>query len=440
MTPLALSWKSLRHRRVTVGLTVASIALSVALLLGVERIRREAASSFASTISGTDLIVGARTSPVQLLLASVFRLSDVSNNIDWESHDLLAKHPAVAWTIPVSLGDSHRGYRVLGTTRAYLDHYRYGRREPLRLASGVWFDDDAGAVMGAEVARELRYKVGDKVVVAHGAGAVSFIEHDAHPFRVTGILAPTGTPVDRTVHVSLAGIDAMHADMNVPGGSQDHDPLAAAMAKVKETEECDLDHDHDHDHDHLHDHDGAGKLTAVFVGLKSRAAVLGVQWMVNEHKGEALTAVMPADALQQLWEMVAVVENTLLAVSGFVVAVGLCGMLVAIMTSLNERRREMAILRSVGARPVHVFGLIVGEAALVTVSGALAGLGVLYGLLWLLRPVVAARFGLFLEVGLPASQELTILAAVCVAGILVGLAPGYRSYRYSLADGLTVRL
>jgi putative ABC transport system permease protein len=423
-----------------VGLTVASIALSVALLLGVERIRREAESSFTSTISGTDLIVGARTSPVQLLLASVFRLSDVSNTIDWKSHDLLAKHPAVAWTIPVSLGDSHRGYRVLGTTRAYLDHYRYGRRESLRLVSGVWFDASEGAVLGADVARILGYKVGDPIVVAHGAGAVSFIEHDEHPFKVTGILAPTGTPVDRTVHVSLAGIDAMHAEMNVSGGSQGHDPLAAAMAKVKELEEHDHDHNNDHEHDHDHDHAGAGKLTAVFVGLKSRAMVLGVQRMVNEHKDEALTAVMPADALQQLWEIVAVVENTLLAVSGFVVAVGLCGMMVAIMTSLNERRREMAILRSVGARPIHVFGLIVGEAVLMTASGAMAGLGALYGLLWTLRPVVATRFGLFLDVGLPTGEDMVVLAAVCLAGILIGLVPGYRSYRYSLADGLTVRL
>ncbi|MHC4352266.1 MAG: ABC transporter permease [Planctomycetota bacterium] len=443
-----LTFKSLHNRSLTVGLTVASIALSIVLLLGVEHVRREAQTNFTNTISGTDLIVGARTSPVQLLLASVFRLSDATNNIQWDSYEAISAHPAVAWSIPISLGDSHRGYRVVGTTGAYFEHFRYGRKQRLRMRQGAWFGHEDGAVLGSEVASKLGYRVGDEVVVAHGAGDVSFIEHDEQPFTVTGILAPTGTPVDRSVHVSLAGIDSIDEGMNQDHKEEDLDPLAAALAGV------DQNHVHEQDEHtghgeaggHAHDHAEAahshspGQITAFFVGLKSRAAALGVQRQVNEYRSEALTAAMPAAALQELWAIVGVVEKALLVVAVFVVLVGLCGMLVAIMTSLNERRREMAILRSVGARPLHVLILIVGEAGLVTIAGVASGLVFLYSLLLIARPLIAERLGLFIALRPPSLYELGIIGIVCVAGVLIGFVPGYRSYRYSLADGLMVKI
>lgn len=144
----SLAFKSFRNRKVSVGLTVMSIALSVTLLLGVERIRREGQTSFTSTISGTDLIVGARTSPVQLLLSSVFGLSDATNNIEWESYKAVVAHPGVAWSIPISSGDTHAGCRVLGTTGAYFDHFRYGPQQALQMQAGGWFASEEGAVLG----------------------------------------------------------------------------------------------------------------------------------------------------------------------------------------------------------------------------------------------------------------------------------------------------
>ena len=440
MKPAILAIKSLRNRRLTVGLTIASIALSVALLLGVERIRDEARTSFTNTISGTDLIVGARTSPVQLLLASVFRLSDASNNIDWHSYEEISSLDAVAWSIPISLGDSHRGYRVVGTTRDYYEHFRYGRKQSLKMRKGNWFEGTDGCVLGSEVAENLGYGIGESVIVAHGAGEVSFIEHDEHPFVVTGIFAPTGTPVDRSVHVSLEGMDAIHAGMEHGHGEDALDPLAAALESRIAEEQGHRHEGHDHGHDSHDCNHHPGEITAFFVGLKSRSAALGVQRMVNEHKEEPLTAVMPAMALQELWEIVGVVERALLAVSGFVVVVGLAGMLVAIMTGLNERRREMAILRSVGARPAHVFGLIVGEAALVTASGVVAGFALLYALVLVARPILVARLGLHIAVGWPSAHELALAAIVLLAGIVIGLLPAYRSYRLALSDGLAVRV
>lgn len=411
-----LAIKSLRNRGFTAALTVASIALSVLLLLGVERIREESRESFAAAVSGTDLIVGARSSAVHLLLSTVFHVGSVTNNVRWETYEALARRPDVAWTIPLSLGDSHRGYRVLGTTDDYYEHLRFGRDRRVAFAQGRAPRDDGEAVVGAEVAQALRYKEGDRIVIAHGAGEVSFAEHDRHPFAISGVLARTGTPIDRTVHVSLQGLDAVHDEAGA-----DEDPIAAALRD---------------------DRDGAHPpkaITAFLVGLKSRPAALGFQRAVNEYAGEPLTAILPGVALQEVWEITGAVEKTLLAVSALVVVVGLSGMLVALLTSLGERRREMAVLRSVGARPSQIFALMLGEAGMLTLAGIILGAGALYAALALGQGWLESRLGLFIVVGWPSVRELALMAIVALAGMAIGLIPAWRVYRLSLADGMTIR-
>jgi putative ABC transport system permease protein len=419
----ALAIKSLRNRKFTAALTLLSIALAVLLLLGVERIRHESRESFAATISGTDLVVGARSSPVHLLLAAVFHIGNATNNLRWDSYRAIAGRPGVAWTIPLSLGDSHHGYRVLGTTQDYFEHYRFARDRRLSLAQGRAFEDEHDTVLGADVARALKYKPGDSIVIAHGAGDVSFSLHEQHPFRVVGILARTGTPVDRTVHVSLEGLDAVHEDA---GEDQAADPLAAiigadggAAANKPSAQRA---------------------ITAFLVGLNSRPAALSMQRAVSEYAGEPLTAVLPGLALQELWEITGAVEKTLFAVSALVVVVGLAGMLVALLTSLSERRREMAVLRSVGARPAHVFALILGEAAFLTTLGVVLGVSALYAGLLAGQPWLESRLGLFITVSWPSGYELGLILLVGLAGVLIGLIPAYRCYRYSLADGMTIHI
>jgi putative ABC transport system permease protein len=419
MPIFALAWKSLLNRRFTAALTVISIALSVCLLVGVERLRTEARASFANTLSGTDLIVGARSGPVQLLLYSVFRIGDATNNISWQSYQEIAAHPRVAWSVPMSLGDSHRGYRVLGTTSQYFARYRYARDRGLVIAQGGPFNDLYDVVLGAEVADQLGYRLGDPVVVAHGASDVSFARHDDKPFRVAGVLERTGTPVDRTLHVSLQAIEAIHADWQsgapIPGVTLSADQTRAMALQPK-------------------------AITAALLGLKSKIATFQVQRYINDYPAEPLSAILPGVALSQLWELMSIAENAMLIVSAFVVIVGLFGMLTALLTSLNERRREMAILRSVGARPGHVFGLIMGEAGFLTLLGVAAGLALLYLLLLLGQPIIEGRFGLFIAIGGLSTHEWSILAAVIAAGFLVGSLPGYRAYRFSLADGLSLRV
>jgi putative ABC transport system permease protein len=412
---LASAW----NRRYSLGLMVFAIALAVMLLLGIERVRQDVRAGFAQSVSGTDLVVGARASPMQLVLYSVFRLGEATQNMSWESAQWLAGHPAVAWTIPISLGDSHRGYPVVGTSEDYFTHFRHGDRRNLRFAGGRPFEGIFEAVLGAEVATRLAYALGDEIVLSHGLGGARLQQHADKPFTVVGILERTGTPVDRSVHISLAGMEAIHLDWQ--GGA----PLPGLSIPAELVTRFDLE---------------PKSVTALLVGLENRAAVFRLQREINRHAGEPLMAVLPGVALAQLWQVVGVVEQALLLISAMVVVVSLAGLVAAMLNGLDQRRRELAVLRASGARPRHVFGLLALEGALVTCAGSLLGVAMLTLLLALGAPLVEARFGLGLRLVAPGAAELRLLGLVLLSGMLACLLPGWRAYRMSLADGLTPRV
>lgn len=416
MILLRLAGLSLRSRLMTVGLTIFAIALSVALFLGVEKLRHDAKASFADTISGTDLIVGARSGSVQLLLYSVFRVGNATNNVSWESYQDLITREEVDWAVPMSLGDSHRGFRVMGTTAAFFDRYRYRGGRDLGFADGAVFEDLYDAVVGADVATGLGYELDQSIVVSHGIA--SFTDHDDKPFRVVGILDKTGTPVDRTVFVSLEAIEAIHIDWQ--GGGRSQNPISADDAR-----QADL---------------TPKAITAALVGVKSRVQVFGLQRWVNEYREEPLLAILPGVALGELWQIVNVAEVALTIVSAMVVITALLGMAAMIFSGLNERRREMAILRSVGARPWMIAALLMVEAALICIGAVLLGVLLLYTGLFAARSYLDASFGLYLQIMAPNGREMAMLAAVVLIGMVVSLAPAWRAYRMSLADGMQVKL
>jgi putative ABC transport system permease protein len=414
-----LAWRSAWNRRLTLGLTLVAITLSVVMLLGVERLRSEAHRSFSLSVSGTDLIVGARTSPVQLMLYSVFRIGEATNNIGWASYQKIAANPMVAWAVPISLGDSHHGFPVIGTAPAYFEHFRYGDARHLTIVEGKPFNGTFDVVLGAEVAHQLGYAVGDRIVLSHGMGDAGLPEHGDKPFTVTGILAPTGTPVDRTLHIGLEGITAIHLDW--VGGA----PMPGFSIPGEYVRKFNL---------------TPTDITAVLIGLKNRAAVFRVQRQINEDKIEPLLAAMPGVALEQLWQVVGVAEQALIAVSAMVVLVGLSGMMAVLLASLNERRREIAILRSVGARPADIVLLILGESLLVTLAGMFSGLLILFAASALLAPWVQANYGISIQPVILSVEELKLLAGMLAVSAFAGLVPGLRAYRMSLVDGLMPRI
>ncbi|MFA0078939.1 ABC transporter permease [Vibrio artabrorum] len=416
ITHLAL--KSVLNRKATAILTILTVAVSVILLLGVERVRTEAKSSFANTISGTDLIVGGRSGQVNLLLYSVFRIGNATNNIDWKSYEEFSQHKAVKWTIPISLGDSHKGFRVMGTNHSYFENYRYGSKQPLTFKQGKEFNQLFDVVIGADVAKKLDYKIGDHIILAHGISDVAFSRHDNLPFTIVGILAPTGTPVDKTVHVSLEAIEAIHVGWE-SGANLGHTPDAETLKTFDFQPK---------------------QITAMMLGLNSKIQTFALQREINNYRKEPLSAIIPGIALHELWGMMAVAEQALLIVSGFVVVAGLLGMLSSLLTSLQERRREMAILRAMGARPRHVFGLLISEASTLTFLGVTLGVAVLFALIAVVAPIVQQSYGINISLSAITSHEWTLLMLVQVAGIIIGFIPAFRAYRQSLSDGMTIRI
>ena len=420
---LGLAAKSAWHRRGTLALVVLSIALATLLLLTLERMRSDIRASFSQAVSGTDLVLGARTGPVQLMLYAVFHIGGATNNVRMESLRQIAQHRAVAWMVPLALGDSHRGFAVLGTTPEFFSRFLYGDKQALIFAEGRTLrgelDGLYDAVLGAEVAQALGYKLGQRITLTHGlSSSILASEHADKPFTVVGILTRTGTPVDRTVHVGLQAIEAIHLDW--AGGA----PMPGMKIAPEQARKFDLE---------------PKQVTAALVGLKSRAAVFLVQRHVADFEGEPLLAVLPGVALDELWEAVGVGEQALLGMSAMVAIVSLAGLVAVVLAGLNERRRELAVLRAVGAGPRHVLLLLAAEGALVTAAGALLGaLGC--GLLVLLAgPWLQTRFGITLQLSAPTVTQWGLLGAVLLAGMLASLVPAVRAYRLSLADGLSPR-
>lgn len=413
---LSLAAGSAWNRRFVVSLVALSIALSAFLLLGIERLRADTRAWFAQSVSGTDLIVGPRTGAVQLLLYAVFRVGGATSALPAASADEVARHPAVAWTVPLSLGDSHKGFPVLGTSRGYFDHFRYGDRQPLQVAQGKPFSETFDAVLGAEVARALGHRLGDRLTLSHGDGAIEANDHEDRPFVVVGILAPTGTPVDRTVHIGLDGMDALHGDLvggvRLPG--LDATTLGGPAGSQR-------------------------SLTAVLVGLKSRGAVFAAQRDIAALPGEPLMAILPGVTLDALWDVVGTGERGLQVMTGFVAAVSLAGLVAMILAGLDQRRRELAILRALGAGPRHILQLLLAEGVLITLGGLALGLVLHWAAVAVGGEWLRARYGVALTLSLPGRTELGVLAALLAGGVLASLLPAWRAYRLSLADGLSPR-
>ncbi len=415
-----LAWKSLKNRKTTAILTILSIAVSVALLLGVERIRVEAKNSFTSTLSGTDLIVGARSSPINLLLYSVFHIGNATNNVSWQTYQELNSDPAVAWSIPISLGDSHRGFRVVGTDSLMFKRFRYADGRLLEFSEGRAFSGLYDAVIGSEVAAKLNYQLNQKIILSHGIEKKSLQDHTDKPFQISGILERTGTPIDRAILVSLEGIEALHIDW-----ANGAPPIPGFSVSATKAEAMNL---------------KPASITAWLVGLKSKIAVFSYQRKVNDYRDEALTAILPGVVLQDLWRLIGSAEKALLAVSIMVIIAGLIGMLTTVLTSLNERRREMAILRSVGARPGHIFLLMITESIIYGAAGTLLGFSLVYGLQAVLHPVLESQLGLHLSLAWPGAFEWVLATLVLISSTILGAIPAWRAYKTSLADGLTIKL
>lgn len=403
-----LALQSLMDRKGSVTLSLLAMAVSIFVLFGVEHIRHQAKESFSNTISGVDLIVGARTSSLNLLLYSVFRIGSPTNNISWQSFETVAANPKVKWAIPISLGDSHKGYRVLGTTPDYFQYFSYGEQHRLAFDQGAAFDNLFDVVLGAEVAKKLNYKLNDELILAHGIASTSFSLHDDRPFKVVGILDPTGTPVDQTLHISLQGIEAIHVGWHYgakkPNSTTTQHELEQAALQPK-------------------------SITALMLGLQSKMTTFQIQREINNYAQEPLLAILPGVALSELWQMMGVLENTLLLVSVLVFFAACLGVSAMLLSSIRERNREIQLLRVIGAPPYFLFLLIEVEALLITFLSIILGVGMLAVSLLFLQDYLVAHFGLHIRMNLFTQDSMYLIAAIISASIIVAVIPSFSGYR-----------
>ena len=404
---LRLAAKSLLYRKGSVLLTIFAMSVSIIVMLGVEHVRLQAKTSFANSVSGVDLIVGARTGKLNLLLYSVFRMGAPTNNISWQSYQRLAENKAVSWSLPISLGDSHKGYRVLGTTPEYFDHFSYGSKQALAFDKGRGFDSVFEVVLGAKVAEALGYQLGDSITLSHGIGATSFSHHDQTPFSIVGILMPTGTPVDQTLHVSLQGLEAVHS-ANPAGILALKEGQALSLGEHKQLE--------------------PKSITAVMVGLKSRMMVFQLQRQINTDNSEPLVAILPGVALAELWQSMSVVENTLRLISLMVVVSALLGLSAMLLSSIKERHQEIKLLRMIGASPLFIYWFIELEALLITLVSSIIAIGILMLGLLLASDYLLHTYGLVITSNVLSVTGLKGLSLIFLFAFIAALPPALNAF------------
>lgn len=407
-----LASKSLLHRKGSVLLTILAMTVSIFVMIGVEHIREQAKNNFASSISGVDLIIGSRTGKINLLLYSVFRIGSPTANISWQTFKGIQENQAVDWTIPISLGDSHKGYRVLGTDNNYFSHFRYSNQQALAFKDGQAFKGVFDIVLGAKVADALGYHIGDKLTLSHGIGSTSFSHHDNAPFQIVGILQTTGTPVDRTLHVRLQGLEAVHLPVSVLNKliqrtdtqNTTTDLLTAEILAPK-------------------------SITAIMVGLNSKLRVFNFQREINTNKQEPLTAILPGVAISELWQSMSIFENSLRLISILVFISALMGLSAMLLSSISERKQEIKLLRMIGASPSFIYWFIELEAILISFMSVLSALALLSLAIGLTRSEIMSNYGLSINSNVLSSNSIEMLGFIFLLTLFAAIPPAWAAFR-----------
>ena len=358
--------------------------------------------------------MGSRSGEIQLLLYSLFQIGSPTNNISWESYKEISKKSEIDWIVPISLGDSHKQFRVMGTTKEYFERYSYRKSKKLQYQFGTHFQNTFDVVIGNDVAKILNYKLDDSIIVAHGIGSQSL--HDEFPFKVKGILKKTGTSVDRLVLVSLEALEAIHKDWKA--GSKI--PIKGANNKKNFIEQDLI----------------PKEITAAIIKLKSPITIFKVQREINDYEYEPLQAIIPGIVLTKLWQIVSVTENIMLAISAMVIVSALIGLIAILYSTLNNRRREMALLRIVGASPKTIFSLLLLEALIISFLSIVFSIILTQLLNFFLFPILDNKYGIYLENNFLLLKDFYFFLIVLLTAVIVSIFPALQAYKNSINDGI----
>ncbi|NLO73764.1 MAG: ABC transporter permease [candidate division WS1 bacterium] len=429
MSDLKLASLYVRARTLITTLTVISVALGLGLAIIVLLMSHQTQALLTSEVGAWDLVIGAKGSPLQVVLNSLYYMDAPTGNISVDVWRRLERHPAVARILPLNMGDNFFGSPIIGTVPEFFA----GREAPSGkslLAAGTMFTQPFEAVVGAEVARRQRLKLGQEIIGAHGWGQTDDL-HPQFPYTVVGVLARTGTSLDRAVYTDYRSVWIIHAD---------HDPHQHQPKGGLEAHHA---HEHGHEHaagpHHEHEeeasHDPYAEVTALLVALRQPAARFGLVDSLNRQ--EKALAVSPVEEISKLdTTFIAPLRGVLLIVAYLVVLVSVMSILISLYLTIHQRRRDLAILRSLGATRGDIFRLITLEAALISGLGVVLGWLFGHGLTAALAPVILERYGLSVQALQLLPGELTVGFSVWVLGILAGLWPAHNACRLRVAESL----
>ncbi len=435
MNLLTIAWKSIRQRSLASSLTALSVALGVALMIAVLVINGVVGRIFSQSGSGYNLVVGPKGSELQLVLSTIYRIGKPIENLPWRFYEELQQRAGVEQVIPLCFGDdTEQGhFPIIGTLPRYFGiDYAPGKSFGIRgeILKGTW-----DAVIGSEVARVNGWTIGSTFKMVHGG--VSDHVHD-EKFTVTGILQQTGTPNDKTVFIHLQGFFSLddHAkpiseaiERNVQMFGDNREALQTEYADLLK-QEAKGGHHH-----HGPIPDIQKEVTALLVLTKNDVAALNLSSKLQE--GVIAQGVNPIIVMRQLMDnLVGNIRYALMVLTALIIVVSGIGIFVSIYNSMSDRKREIAIMRALGAGRQQVFSIILLEAIVLTVGGGILGLLIGHGLVFATAPIVAARSGLLIDPLHFESIELLILPALLAMATLIGILPGLTAYRTDVAKAL----
>mgnify|MGYP006421850655 FL=1 len=414
---LSLLLKSMRSRLIPTSLVTISLMASMVLLLSIERIQQGAEEGFNQSISGVDAIIGPRSSSIELVLYTVFHLGRPTNNITTKTVNDVKLRGDISWLVPIALGDSHKGFRVVATEPNYFEHIKYANGQPLVFSKGVAFAELSEAVLGSDVAEKLSYRVGSKIQITHGSVESIGSKHDDFSFVVTGILNKTGTPIDQAIFLDLKGYELLHLGwksgkkiFNLDDINLSSLPEDALIPKT---------------------------VTAAFIGLKSKLTLFNFSKNIREYPKEAISAVIPGIALSELWSIVGLVDKGFQLLSWIIIAISLIAMVTLIIASLDNRKQEMTIYRANGASPKFLAMMVLCESLVI-------GLTAIVGAIILVTIVTYfATVQLNLALGISPSfkwismGEIIVFSFILLAGALSSLIPAVMVFRKNLHQTLS---
>lgn len=433
MKLLKLSFQNLLHKPLHLTLSLVLFALGAGLIALMVTLNKQITQKFESNLAGIDLIIGAKGSPLQLVLNGLYHLDAPTGNISLQDAKpfLNPNHPLIKKAVPLSLGDSYRGFRIVGTNRDFPELYKAGLKE------GVWWDKPMEVVLGSIVASTAKLKLGDTFISSHGLTTDDFNQHEHAPFKVAGILNETGTVCDQLVLTSAESIWEVHEHQAKPAlveeGEDKQDPVA--------TEET---HDHEegeaHDHEHENQADSATlasrEITTLLIQFKARnVQTLNLQRNINQNT--QLQAATPAIEINRLFSLMGIGFDAIRALAWVIALVSGLSIFISLYNSLKERRQELALLRVLGATPAKLFALIIFEGLIISILGYLAGILIAHLVMHFSSDYLFQLYKYRFDAWQFIREEAVLLLGSLAIGAAAAVIPAIQAYRTDIAKTLS---